>query len=151
MGEPCYCGLDITRMECVKTFVFQVRIELNDATDKSHSIGVVGEINPLRLERMGLCLRLIRDTRLITGSFLSAKSDPLVHRRICWRRCLRSSRRLVTASRLSRPDHHLRSVSGRDQGINCRPDRVCPSSSAQAPCNRRFPILFSEVDVDRSL
>jgi hypothetical protein len=29
MGEACYCGIDITRMEGVKTFVFQVRIELN--------------------------------------------------------------------------------------------------------------------------
>jgi hypothetical protein len=54
MGEPCYCGLDITRMECVKTFVFQVRIELNDATDKSHGIESLGK---------SICrLRLIQDT-----------------------------------------------------------------------------------------
>ena len=72
------------------------KIELNDATDKSHGIESSGKSNCCqRLERMGLCLRLIQDSRLITGSFLSAKRDPLVHTRICSGRCRRSSRRYL--------------------------------------------------------
>ena len=131
----------------------------------------------LSIESLGksiYCLRLIQDSRLITGLVLSAKSDSLVRRRICWRRCLSSSTRSN-----DKPIVDLATIFGnvcrRDHGTNWRPDRdyrrwrdlsrmaprfrrrqrVCSLAPVQAPCNKTLPVLFTEVgselDVDRRL
>ena len=47
MGEACYAPIDITRRKCVKSVVFQLRIELNDASVRSHADWVDGEFSSI--------------------------------------------------------------------------------------------------------